>query len=743
MKFPVVAIIFSGIALNAGAGTVDSLQRLLDGRLNVDDRIQTYLELANEIYSDDSLQAQTYITKALKMSARSQKPEAYLKTIDQSGRVYFKNYNYRLARKIYHEGLKFSKKNKNMYFRSHFYDRIASAMQQNGLSKQAIPYLDSAITFCPKDSLGFKAELLQSIGRAWYDLGEYKTAMNYYLDAKKIYEKNEKQGREYGHLLHFIGSVFKRLDNPKKALEYYEQEYELAKKIKDEKLEAESLYLMAGMHGTLGDLDKELELNKKSLEIYRKVGNTRNVALLLGNISYNYADRNDLPKAIEYSEAAVKLYEEIGDNETKANVYATLGSYYSRSGQHQKGLQLILKSIDLAKGIETKRLLSLSGNYHDLAWAYARMGNYKQAFDNYLTYEIYKDSLENESNTEFITEIETKYETEKKEQAIALLNKDNKMKELDIKTKNTRQYALLGVIGLMVVMGVVVYRGYRNKKKANILLEDQFRQINEKNLIIEEKNKDITDSIQYAKRIQEAMLPNPKDLNSFFKDSFVFYRPRDIVSGDFYWFADLEEEAILAVADCTGHGVPGAFMSIVGQDILNQLILEKGLRKPSQILMELDKKVCYALNKKATNSEYQDGMDIALCVFDKKANKMRFAGANRPAFIIPDGFGEIVELPANKFSIGGSEESSCKVFYEHEKQLNVHDKVYLFSDGYSDQFGGEKFKKFKSANFRKMILSVAKYPLNRQNEVINDTLEEWRGQMEQTDDVCVVGVMIK
>jgi serine phosphatase RsbU (regulator of sigma subunit) len=215
------------------------------------------------------------------------------------------------------------------------------------------------------------------------------------------------------------------------------------------------------------------------------------------------------------------------------------------------------------------------------------------------------------------------------------------------------------------------------------------------------------------------------------------------VSGDFYWFAELEDEAILAVADCTGHGVPGAFMSIVGQDTLNQLILEKGIRRPSEILMELDKKICYALNKKSAGSQYQDGMDIALCVFDKKNNKMKFSGANRPAFIIPDGMGDIVELPPNKFSIGGSEESSCKVFYEHEHALKAHDKVYLFSDGYSDQFGGISNKKFKSANFKKMIISVAKYPLHRQNEVINDTMEEWRGQMEQTDDVCVVGVMIK
>jgi serine phosphatase RsbU (regulator of sigma subunit) len=295
----------------------------------------------------------------------------------------------------------------------------------------------------------------------------------------------------------------------------------------------------------------------------------------------------------------------------------------------------------------------------------------------------------------------------------------------------------------MLGFGFVIYRGYRNKKKANNLLEYQFKQINEKNLIIEEKNKDITDSIQYAKRIQDAMLPNPKELNSFFKDSFVFYKPRDIVSGDFYWFAEIDNVAVLAVADCTGHGVPGAFMSIVGHDILNQLILEKNMRSPSEILTELDKKVCSALNKKEADTEYQDGMDIALCVFNKNSNKMVYAGANRPAFVIPDGFGQMVEIPANKYSIGGTQESSSKIFKEYEYELNVHDKVYLFSDGYADQFGGDKYKKFKSANFRKMLLSIAKYPLNRQNEVINDTLDEWIGQMEQTDDVCVVGVMIK
>lgn len=266
--------------------------------------------------------------------------------------------------------------------------------------------------------------------------------------------------------------------------------------------------------------------------------------------------------------------------------------------------------------------------------------------------------------------------------------------------------------------------------------------VGKKNMIqtvLIQKNKDILDSITYAKRIQQAILPSDRTIGSMFPECFVLYKPKDIVSGDFYWTAHWGDHYLFAAVDCTGHGVPGAFMSIVGQNLLNQAVNEHGLSKPSLILNALNKGVSRTLGNEG-ESQIRDGMDIALCSLNKKTGILEFAGAFNPLWILRDD--KMIEIKGNKFPIGSFVDQAARNFDNHEIQVRQGDIIYIFTDGYADQFGGPKGKKFKYKNLEKLLIDIRKEPLHRQKDILNTTIENWKGNMEQIDDILIFGVKI-
>ncbi|MDP3557811.1 MAG: GAF domain-containing protein [Bacteroidota bacterium] len=256
--------------------------------------------------------------------------------------------------------------------------------------------------------------------------------------------------------------------------------------------------------------------------------------------------------------------------------------------------------------------------------------------------------------------------------------------------------------------------------------------------IIEEKNKDITDSIKYAKKIQQAIAPNIDDFNKNFTDSFILYKPKDIVSGDFYWFEHFGDTTVFAAADCTGHGVPGAFMSLICSDIMYKVVNDQNITNPADALSSIDEKLVQLI-RKSSESSANDGMDIALCAYSKKDNVIDYAGAHRPLIIIRND--ELIEYRPNKFSIGGHS-TEGKQFDLNKIPVFPGDQIYLVTDGYADQFGGEKGKKFKFKNLKDLILSVSKKPMHEQKQIIDETFESWKGGLEQVDDVCLIAVKI-
>lgn len=725
----------------------DSIRLLLSKAKTDTVKINLQIQLGALYVDEDSSGAEKYFTAALSLAHAQKKHDYVLSIYDRIARQYYYCSAFRYGLQFIKQGITHAGRWKNIPWKRKLYQRMADLLHFQSMSKQAIVYYDSALALTKPAEHQTLAHLYMQQGRSYYDIGEYKPAMSFYIKAQRIFEENNMRNRDYGHLLHYIGSVFKRQDDFKKALTYYEKEMLLAQSLGDKSLEAEALYLCASMFGSMGNLDKELEYELKALDIFQEQNNERSIALLLGNISVNYADRKQYDKAIDYCRQALEIYKHNGDAEKMAWVMQSLGNYSSYTGKHALAINYMQQALEENEKVETKHLLTKAGILESMAFVYSRMGNYKKAFETYLEYRVLDDSISNDNNREYLHQLEKQYDTEKKEQQIALLEKDKKMtaavmarKDAEASAHETQRNAMIiGCILLFAVAGVSVW-AFINKRKSNRLLAKQFTEIQHKNVIIQEKNKDITDSINYAKRIQEAVLPLPEELNSFFSESFVFFRPKDIVSGDFYWFTQWEDKAILAVGDCTGHGVPGAFMSIIGHDLLNQVVMEDQVTQPSDILATLDKRISATLNKKGSKKEYHDGMDIAICLFDRGRKKLYFAGANRP-LVIKKG-SDLVELPASKFAIGGTQDSREKKFNQHEYMLEADDVVYLFSDGYHDQFGGVTGKKLKYHQLKQYIRGLSQARVSEHHSFFARMFDDWKGDLEQVDDVCVIGIKL-
>jgi serine phosphatase RsbU (regulator of sigma subunit) len=298
----------------------------------------------------------------------------------------------------------------------------------------------------------------------------------------------------------------------------------------------------------------------------------------------------------------------------------------------------------------------------------------------------------------------------------------------------------LGALLLIyLIIRISVYRLKQANKRLEEIVKERTQEVVKKNKQLNLALKDIQDSISYAKRMQESMLPKTQELKDHFADAFVFYAPRDIVSGDFYWFYHKNEETILAVADCTGHGVPGAFVSMLGYNMLNQIVFEKKETNPAAILTLLNKSIQKVFHHKAAD-EYSvnDGMDIAILKICN--DKLCFAGANRPLLYI-DNKQQLQKITPDKKGIGGRTDYHA-TFSLHTIDKHTVDMCYLFSDGYPDQFGGPKDKKFLIKRFKKMLLKINNLSGEAQNIVIKTTFDDWKKDTTQIDDVLVVGIRL-
>jgi len=374
--------------------------------------------------------------------------------------------------------------------------------------------------------------------------------------------------------------------------------------------------------------------------------------------------------------------------------------------------------------------------YSTLAEAHAHVGHSDSAY-RYMqqAFEL-RDTLITSDGLEAIAEMRTKFETERveNEAKISVLQADARAAEQKLYT----WFSLLG-IGVLVLIALLLVRVNRIKQRAN-------RQLKEANIFIESQrdqiqqiNTNLTDSIDYAKKIQDAVLPSDARINEGLKEAFVLFKPRDVVSGDFYWYHEAGDQVFMAAADCTGHGVPGAFVSMVCQGLLNKIVIENQVLEPAEILRRAHLGVLSSFKKESTIGQSNDGMDIALTVWDKPNNKLHFAGAMNPCYVVRNE--QLIELEANRRGIGGIAEEGYS-FSGETMDLEDGDMVYLFSDGYKDQFGGPNGKKFMNSRLKKLLISVSDKAAAEQHATLENEFVQWKDDQEQIDDVLLMGYRI-
>jgi serine phosphatase RsbU (regulator of sigma subunit)/Flp pilus assembly protein TadD len=447
----------------------------------------------------------------------------------------------------------------------------------------------------------------------------------------------------------------------------------------------------------------------------------------LNNIGVFFIFKHDLDSAEYYLRAGMKMREEAKDNLGICGSYNNLALLEAEKGRLDKALELARIAYDKAVAVKSlKEELEVLNSFYEI---YLKKGDYKNALEYFTKQVELKKKSDLEANNRRLVDIQSSIEIEKKERELLEKNLQLDKNEQETRRKN---YVLLGLgSGFLLLTMFSFYAINTNKKikKANSIISEQ------KN-IIEEKHKDITDSIDYAQKIQQALVLSERQLSANLgAESFVLFKPRDIVSGDFYWYSKKGDTHLLAAADCTGHGVPGAFMSMIGITLLNQVVNEKNVVRPDEILNQLRSLVITALSQKSDEGHRRDGMDMSMVALN--GSKLLYAGANNACLLLRRG-GVIEELTPDKQPVGLHEKLDN--FTLHTVAVNQGDMLYLFSDGIIDQFGGEKNKKLKMPAFRQWLAEAGHKDCSEQRTVLEEKLTAWQGNNPQTDDILVIGI---
>ena len=576
--------------------------------------------------------------------------------------------------------------------------------------------------------------------------GENKTKLENFIQLKTRYqnENNKVQEADY---LNKIAYLFWENESSVDAVNYFKQSIEINKEIGNVNA-LQAIYTNIGtIYSDERMYTEAIEYFNKSLELNRKSGKKRNIWENLINIALANGEQNKFNEAIEILNEAYSIAMELNDIKLMRTCLGMLYPYYDNIGNRDKSIEYFNKFSALDKKLQQQAMSEVEQEAHQ-----ARVE--KQQTEKKLKQTA--DTLQEISQLadirqQQIENLNLQRELEQREQAL-------KERERIAKQK-TRRIIISAVIGVLLIILLIIYVNYKRNKKINIILAKQNKEISDQRDIIEQANKNIKNSINYAKRIQKALLPPRENLNELIPESFIFFEPRDIVSGDFYWFSktrinsvieseennvnlaktnlnNIEDGIIISAVDCTGHGVPGAFMSMIGFNLMHEII-SLGITDPSKILEFLNIGIRNQLKQKDTDN--RDGMDMGICLINKDKNIVQFSGAKNPLIYIKND--ELNQVKGDFLPIGGFyKEEDERDYTLHTIEIDVPTTFYIFSDGFSDQIGGKECRKFLSKYFRELLFAIHKEPMETQPELLKKKFLEWMGtENTQIDDILIIG----
>ncbi len=654
-------------------------------------------------------------------------------------------------------------------------EELGNAYNFKGNLLSDIALLDSSLVFYFK-ALDIATEMndydgmnkvSNNIGLVYADLGEYLTAIDYFHQSIDL-SKSQKDDESLGDVYNNIGSLFTSIEDYEQAMTYHKMALEIREK-SDDPVRLSSVLLNIGrIHLTLAEYEMARSYFNQSLTIDEGLEDLEGIALNYNNIGLTYFLDDQLDSAKKYYDLSLAYRLELDDPFGLVMSYNNLGEYYNKIKDYKKAITHCKKAYDIAS--ESKMPYEKVVSCNCLSIAYDKTGQINLAYQYLKEYLELEEFLSTEKNQKELTKNEMQYVfhyqnledslrraelQSQKDAAVALQIKQSELEREQALSEKRNQLFLFVLVGLfLIALAAILFNGYKKQKRKTQL-------IHEKNEFIRHQKSEIDQSIEYARLIQQTSLPS-LELTHLFKSAFLFYQPRDGVSGDFYWLEDTEEHSFFAVADCTGHGIPGAFISMMGTILLNEIYNSKLLREPNEILDELNRLVELTLLGRE-GKQMKDGMDIAFCRLDKKEKVLHFSGANNPLWIISEkdtltdskngmaqdpvqanlslGTKNLFEIKADKQPIGKYADVQKK-FTKHSLSLSENDEIYIFTDGFPDQFGGPEGKKYKYKPFKQFLLSLAQKSASDQYKNMSQEFESWKGDLEQIDDVCIIGVRL-
>jgi tetratricopeptide (TPR) repeat protein len=748
-------------------GPVDSLERALQDARKPE-KFEILHQLSRLYIATDGQKALDYASEAIQLSDELNEPTEKTIALKNIGTIYFFQGNYQLAEESLLNSLEISQEIQYAKGIADAYNNLGIINSRQGQYEKALDYYRASLEM--KQELGDRqgrANTLNNIGEIHKFRGRYGEALLNYQESYKLknelgdlqgmanslnnigeiyslwadyeealgaYQEAASLWTELGNTqlmsvaFHNIGEIYLQLQNHQQAERYFRRALDIQEAQQDLSGKASSLRNLGTIKSAQDSISEAEQFFSEALSLEQNLGNPSGVATSLNHLGELYLEAAP-SRALDYFKRSQEINQELGNAKGLARDLYLMGTTYRKLKMYTRSLEHLNQGLGIC---ETNNLPEMEQTIHyALATVYQELGDYRQAFENLNFYQEIKDSLYTEEIHEQISELETKYQTEQKERELAIKDAELVKKEAEIKRRKFQRNALFAGLIMVILLALVIYWSYIQKRKANRILGTQKEEI-------EEKNQEITASIRYAKNIQEALLPHPGFFREIFPESFIFYRPKDIVSGDFYWVARDHDLDYIAAVDATGHGVPGAFISLLGFNLLNTILKAHPGIKPSSLLDQLNQAFSERMFKSYEQETLRDSMDLALCRIDQKNRKLEYSGAYNPLWIARKG--EMIIQKPDKLSVGSFHEFPDRTYTNYAFDLKQGDMIYLFSDGYADQFGGPKSKKFMYKNLEKLLLNHSHKNAREQEAILDRTFTQWIGKEEQVDDIVIIGI---
>lgn len=645
-------------------------------------------------------------------------------------------------------------------------NQLATLHFRAGENNKMFFYISRANELCAKllgkpqysNNYSVKRELgrvYQRFSNYYQNIGVLPKAFDYYLMALKIREEiQDTEG--IAESLNTGGNLYKDQGNLQKSLEMYEEVLVLRNTI-NRKLPNNKANLkgIAGAYNNIGLIYKKQKKHHEALaqlfnalKIKEQIGDKLSAANSLGNIGTTYSEMRNHSLSHQYSLKSLNIYKEYHDVRGMSTIYYNMAENYVMEAREGSKSHLpearVYLNLALSEGKELEDIALIKDCYEVMATLSELENKHTDAIANYKLYIKYRDSLNNSESTQKIIRAEMNNEFEKK---VTLAKQKEEVKDALRQQENEKQKTLrnLFMAGFvfMLILAILIFISFRGKQKANNLISRQKLEMEKQKALAEKKQKQIIDSINYAKRIQTSILPHPSQLQASISESFITYLPKDIVSGDFYWFYKIpnSHKILITVADCTGHGVPGAFLSMVGSTLLNEIVIHKKIIDPAQIIKELSYGVSLTLINKEEDHIDQDGMDVTICVLDLEKRILNYAAANQTIYIVNSKGLSKIEPQINSAD-GIFDLNETVTLVSKQIVIEKDSAIYISTDGFEDQIGEKIAEKFKASRFEELLKDLAHHTAEEQRLIVEETFADWKGKGKQIDDILIIGMKI-